>query len=123
MGKYVNSNLANGESVIFEVKYHWIIFISLKSIFTLFISPIIRYNTSEFAITNKRIIIKEGLLRIRTVELNITKVESVNIDQSILGRILGYGSIIIVGTGGTKEIFYDIAKPLEFRKAFQNFAS
>ena len=48
--------------------------------------------------------------------MNLTKIESVNIDQNILGRILGYGSIQIIGTGGTKETFINIKKPLEFRK-------
>jgi len=119
MGQYVNSNLTSGENVVYEAKYHWILFISIKAILTLLISPLIDYFTSEFAITNKRIIIKVGLIRRKTVELNIPKVESVNVDQGILGRILGYGSISIVGTGGSRETFYNISKPLEFRKAFQ----
>ncbi|OHD62910.1 MAG: hypothetical protein A2176_02870 [Spirochaetes bacterium RBG_13_51_14] len=119
MGQYVNSNLTNNEQVVYEAKYHWILFVSLKAIFTLFISPLIDYYTSEFAITNKRIITKIGLIRRETMELNIPKVESVNVDQSILGRILGYGAISIVGTGGSRATFYKISKPLEFRKAFQ----
>jgi len=48
--------------------------------------------------------------------LNLTKIESVNIDQNILGRILGYGNIRIIGIDGTKETFISIKKPLEFRK-------
>jgi uncharacterized membrane protein YdbT with pleckstrin-like domain len=119
MGKYVNSNLTSGENVVYEAKYHWILFISIKAVLTLFISPLIAFYTSEFAITNKRIIIKVGLIRRKTVELNIPKVESVNVDQGILGRILGYGSISLVGTGGSRETFFNISKPLEFRKAFQ----
>ncbi len=51
--------------------------------------------------------------------MNIPKVESVNVDQGIIGRILNYGSITIVGTGGSKETFYRISKPLDFRKAYQ----
>ena len=119
MGQYVNSNLISGEHVVYEAKYHWILFVSLKAILTLFISPLIDYHTSEFAITNKRIITKVGLIRRKTMELNIPKVESVNVDQTILGRILGYGAISIVGTGGSRETFYKISRPLEFRKAFQ----
>ena len=123
MGKYVNSNLTSDENVVYEAKYHWILFISLKAILTLFISPLIDFYTSEFAITNKRIITKIGLIRIKTMELNIPKVESVNVDQGILGRILGYGAISIVGTGGSRETFCKISKPLEFRKAFQQLQS
>ena len=51
--------------------------------------------------------------------MNSSKIESVNVDQSVMGRILGYGSITIVGTGGTRETFHNISSPLEFRKAFQ----
>ena len=51
--------------------------------------------------------------------MNLAKIESVNVDQSMLGRLLGYGTIVIRGTGGTKEPFADIAQPLAFRKKFQ----
>ncbi len=119
MGNYVNNNLIRGEVVEYETSYHWIIFFSLRALFTLFIAPLVDRWSDEFAITNKRVIIKTGLISRRTVELNLTKIESVNVDQSILGRILGYGSLQIVGTGGTKEIFPNINKPLTFRKKFQ----
>ena len=122
MGSYVQSNLVAGESVVYEAKLHWITFISLRAIFTLFIAPLIDRVTSEFAITNKRIIIKVGLVSRRTLEMNLGKVESVNVDQSILGRILGYGTIIVIGTGGTKELFSDICAPLEFRRQFQQLS-
>jgi uncharacterized membrane protein YdbT with pleckstrin-like domain len=54
--------------------------------------------------------------------MNLSKIESVNVDQGILGRILGYGTIRIIGTGGTKEAFPKILNPLEFRKKFQEFS-
>lgn len=122
MGKYVDNNLIRGEQVEFETLYHWIIFCNIKSILTLFIAPIIMKYTDEFAITNKRVIIKTGLFSRKTVEMNHSKIESVNVDQSILGRILGYGTISIVGTGGTRESFPKISKPLQFRRKFQEFS-
>lgn len=122
MGKYIDNNLVKDEIVEFETSYHWIIFISIKSILTLFISPLIAINTDEFAVTNKRLIIKTGLISRKTLEMNLSKIESVNVDQGILGRILGYGTIRIIGTGGTKEAFPKIKQPLEFRKKFQEFS-
>lgn len=119
MGKYVNNNLVKDERVEFETSYHWIIFCNLRAILTLFIAPLIDKYTDEFAITNKRVIIKTGLISRRTLEMNLSKIESVNVDQGILGRILGYGTIRIIGTGGTKEAFPKIQKPLEFRRKFQ----
>ncbi|MBN1473114.1 MAG: PH domain-containing protein [Syntrophaceae bacterium] len=123
MGEYVQGNLAKGEEVVYEARLHWIIFISIKAILTLLIAPLIAWYTSEFAITNKRIIIKVGLISRRTLEMNLAKIESVNVDQSILGRILGYGTITVIGTGGTREPFFQISNPLDFRKAFQQLQS
>ena len=122
VGNYVNNHLTWDEQVEYETDYHWIIFISLGAIFTLFIKPIIDIWTSEFAITNKRVIIKTGLISRKTIEMNLQKIESVNVNQSILGRILGYGDIQIVGTGGTRESFKRIKKPITFRKKFQELS-
>ena len=59
------------------------------------------------------------MLRRRTVEMLNSKVEAVAVNQGILGRILGYGNIIVTGTGGTNEAFNGISSPLEFRRAVQ----
>jgi uncharacterized membrane protein YdbT with pleckstrin-like domain len=119
MGNYVQSNLSSAEQIVYEAKLHWIIFVSLKAILTLFIAPLIEFSTSEFAITNKRVIIKVGLISRRTLEMSLNKIESVNVNQGILGRMLGYGTIVVIGTGGTKEKFASICDPITFRKKFQ----
>ena len=120
MGTYVNNNLGRNERVVYEAKIHWVHFFSIKALLTLFISPIIDRWTSEFAITNKRVIIKVGLLRRRTLEMNLSKIESINVNQTIIGRILRFGDIVVVGTGGTKEPFSCIGAPIKFRKAYQD---
>jgi uncharacterized membrane protein YdbT with pleckstrin-like domain len=122
MGNYVNNNLIKDEIIELETTYHWITFFNLKAILTLFIAPIIDKYTDEFVITNKRVIIKTGLISRKTFEMNHSKIESINVNQGILGRILGYGSIQIVGSGGTKEVFPNIQSPLEFRKKFQELS-
>ena len=119
MGNYVQDNLISGENVVYETRLHWIVFLSLRGLLTLWIWPLIEYWTSEFAITNKRVIVKMGLIRRQTLELNLQRVESVSVDQTIMGRILGYGTLTIIGTGGTREPFRRIAHPLEFRKAVE----
>lgn len=119
MGKYVNSHLIKDESVVFETKYHWVIFLTLKSLLTLTIAPLLQRSLSEFVVTNRRIIIKTGFIARSTLEMNLSKIESVNVDQSVSGRIFNFGSITIIGTGGTRETFRNISKPLNFRKAFQ----
>jgi uncharacterized membrane protein YdbT with pleckstrin-like domain len=80
----------------------------------------VRRNATEMAVTNKRIIIKVGFLTKRTVELFLSKVESVGVEQTILGRMMGYGSLTVRGTGGTHEPFSHVANPLEFRRQVQH---
>ena len=123
MGNYVNNNLIREEKVEYETTYHWIIFFTLKSFLTLFIAPALQRWSDEFVITNKRVVIKTGLFSRKTFEMNLSKIESVNVDQSVWGRLLGYGSITIIGTGGTRESFDTIQKPLEFRKRFQEMCA
>ncbi|MDB5272564.1 MAG: hypothetical protein JWO58_931 [Chitinophagaceae bacterium] len=120
---YVEKNLIADEHVLYKTSYHWIIFFSLKSILSLFIIPILKRATDQFAVTNKRIIIKTGMVSRKIVELNISKLESVNVKQSIIGRLFGYGAIEFTGTGGTKETFVNIAHPTEFKKKVQEIQS
>jgi uncharacterized membrane protein YdbT with pleckstrin-like domain len=74
---------------------------------------------TEMAVTNKRVIIKTGLLSRRTFELLMSKIESIGVDEGMLGRMLGYGSLVVRGTGGTPEPFKNISHPLEFRRQVQ----
>ena len=106
--------------MIYEAHYHWIIWLEVKSILSLFLRPLIMSKTDEFAITNKRIIMKTGLISRKVFEMTVAHIESINVDQTIMGRILGYGTIIIVGSGGTRESFEDIADPIRFRRAFMD---
>lgn len=123
MGNYVDNNLIRDEVVVYETKYHWKIFISLKALLTLFIGPALARWSDEFVITNKRIICKTGIFSRKTFEMNLNKIESVNVDQSFMGRVLGYGSVTIIGTGGTRESFPDISSAVDFRKKFQEVSS
>lgn len=77
--------------------------------------------TTELAITNKRVIVKWGFIRRSTIELVHSKVESINVVQSIVGRILGFGTIVVHGIGKALQPMHHIAAPLSFRRAlYQN---
>jgi len=84
-----------------------------------FIRPLIQYVTSEFGITNRRVIVKTGLFRRNSLEVLLNKIEGIQVNQSIFGRLCGFGSITVTGTGGTKDPFHNIAAPFEFRKKAQ----
>jgi len=75
----------------------------------------IRRATTELAVTDRRVIYKSGLLSRHTLEMNRSKVESIDVEQTITGRVLGFGTIIMRGTGGSFEPIRQIADPLTFR--------
>ena len=106
--------------VIFnEPVYLWLALCAfLIAIFHL-ISAYIFYISAEYAITDKRVLMKVGIICRNSLEIFLQKIESIHVDQSILGRILNYGSVIICGTGGSKDPFSYIPQPLQFRKLVQ----
>lgn len=77
------------------------------------------YISSEFAVTNKRVIGKSGFLRRNSIEILLSKIEAINVEQGILGRMLNYGSITTGGTGSTKNPFSRIADPFSVRRHVQ----
>ena len=87
------------------------------------IPPAVLFATSELVVTNRRVLIKTGAVNRQTLEMFISKVESVGVHQSFLGRLLDYGTVIIRGTGGSDEPFELIARPIEFRNAVQRMQS
>ena len=145
---YVSNNLTSGEKVVHVGKVHWFIFVPgaalffvaiwlfgvtteegigpiLGTIALLFaiaslIKAFIFKISTELAITSKRVIAKVGFISRKTVELNHSKVESFNIDQSIFGRIFGFGTVVVCGTGGGKTPIPNIDDPLEFRRQAMN---
>jgi len=141
MAGYVDSNLNPGEHVVYRGTVHWIIYLPPVMMLCFGVplmgvndrlgmvlaaagliagaAAYIRQTASEFAVTNARVIVKTGLLARRTIEINIARVESVEVEQDIFGRLLNYGAITVIGTGGTKEPFTMIENPQQFRKMVQ----
>jgi uncharacterized membrane protein YdbT with pleckstrin-like domain len=142
---YVDSSLLPDEQIVYKATLHWTIFwqcwvIILIGIVSLIFQPIvggliifvgllvglrkfIEYKTSEFAVTTKRVIIKVGVFRRRTLELLLRQVEAISVEQTVLGRMLGYGSVTLTGTGGVREVFHNISLPLEFRRQIHSQAT
>lgn len=145
---YVTRNLLDGETVAYSTKLHWKIYIApilaavfiflplayfalrspikllallpLALILVFLVPAYLRRASSEFAATDKRVIMKVGVFSSRSVELLPGKVEGIAVTQSFMGRLLNYGDIVVTGSGGTKESFSGIEAPLEFRRAVQS---
>jgi hypothetical protein len=145
---YADQNLIPGEQVLYQTGLHWIVFappVFFAAIFGLIglllmllmqgtggvgffflvfaglfiLAGYLTRKATEIAVTNKRIVIKTGILNRRTLELLLSKVESIGVEEGLLGRMLGYGSVVVRGTGGTPEPFHDVTNPLEFRRQVQ----
>jgi catechol 2,3-dioxygenase-like lactoylglutathione lyase family enzyme len=137
---YIDENLLPDEHVVYRAELHWIIFarailvlvVGLVLVFVprigqaglvvlllgvvMLVPPFVDYRTTELGVTNKRVIVKTGLVRRRTLELLLRQVEAISVDQSLLGRLLGFGSITLTGTGGVREVFHRVREPLELRR-------
>lgn len=83
------------------------------------VAGMVRRNATEMAVTTRRVIIKQGLVNRKTIEMLLNKIETIEVSEPMAGRMLGYGSITMVGTGGTSEPFHKIAHPLQFRSEVQ----
>lgn len=146
---YLDDHLLAGEQIVYRARPHWIIFgtsilvillgAALAAVLRIYqpdywflgaalagiglllaIPPSIRYTSSEFAVTDKRVLAKHGFIQRDSIETLLSKIEAIEVDQGIIGRMFGYGSIGITGTGGTQESFPLISHPLEFRREIQS---
>lgn len=129
MASYVDSVLISGETVMHRGHvslwpHAWkillgVVLLPAFGLGLVFLAWVwIVYRTTEIAITNKRIIAKFGFVSRSTIEINLPKVESVQVDQGVLGRMLDYGTIIVSGAGTPNLAIPGAAEPLEFRKHF-----
>ncbi len=135
MSSYVESVLSKEEKINYAAKISfWSLMpLTIFGLIFLFLSPndnfrgigliffiiaFIRYKTTELVVTNKKLIAKVGFVKRRTIELLLNKVESVQVNQSVLGRMLNYGSVIVSGAGTPQAPVKGISNPIEFRKQF-----
>lgn len=126
---YIQQSLTKGEQVVLQARISWwsqlpmlilgfllLPFLGLGLL--LWLIAIARYFTTEMAITNKRVIAKFGFISRRTVEINLQRIESIQVHQGLLGRLFNYGSIIVSGAGNPQAPIPGISDPLGFRRSF-----
>ena len=131
---YTRRNLLPNEVERYKASLHWIIYVPtvlwlvLGFVFEAtgvtwvlivlalysFGKAVLRRLGSEFMLTNKRVVLRQGIISRKTVEILLAKCEGVSVDQSILGRILGYGTLVVT-TGGVTSRFEYVNRPVTFR--------
>ena len=118
---YARRSLVTGEHIVHEARFHWLsklaAILCLPLVVGLFM--LIRLWTTEIAVTNRRIIYKRGWIARATDEINLNRIEEVNLRQSVAGRLFGYGKVICQGTGVGEIELPTIDDPLRFRKELQ----
>ena len=122
-GYYLILALANNKSIsiVFNFFFSTNTFLVIWGLpILLSIKPVITLFTTEYGISNMRIISKNGLIRRNIEEINLSSIESIMVDQSIIGRILNYGTIVISGRGTSKVVFKNIDNVVEVRKLIKN---
>ncbi|HEY1613860.1 MAG TPA: PH domain-containing protein [Rhizomicrobium sp.] len=97
--------------------YKLIVFAAAFAGVAQFLGALVRQMSTEIAVTDRRVILKTGLVARHTVEMNRDKVESVDVNQDVFGRIFNYGTIVVRGTGAGLEPLSTIAAPLALRDA------
>lgn len=139
---YTDKHLMADEKVVFRTKLNWTLY--FKSAILLLVglnflpggptsrgfgvillviglvsgaTVFLRVKTSEFVVTNRRVLIKVGILKTESLETMLNKVEGIHVEQGIIGKLVNSGSIIIKGTGGTNNPFRHINNPFDFRNA------
>ncbi len=117
MGNYVNSSLVDNERVIYEGSFAlWDNFLWILISLGLFIIPIYIYQKfSEIVLTNFRIVGKTGIIRRKTYDYGLLRIESIHVKQTILGRIFDYGDIVITGAGNSTYLIPAIKSPEKFK--------
>jgi uncharacterized membrane protein YdbT with pleckstrin-like domain len=145
----LDDQLLAGERIVYRTRPHWILFggplllavvgialgVTLQLTagdywyagaaligiaLLLAVPPAIRYLSSDFAVTDKRVLARMGILHRQSLETLLSKIEGIGVEQDPWGRLLGYGSVTITGTGGTRESLPGIPRPLEFRRHVQS---
>ncbi len=127
--RYIDSSLASGETILKRGAWPgvfwlgaWAALIFLGIIVVgifIFLRSVIIMSSTDFAVTDRRIILKRGWLNRRTQELAVESVEGVSLEQSLIARLFGYGRIVVTGTGDAVIVFPPMANPVEFRRAIE----
>ena len=116
---YIEKTLVGDEKIEKHFKLHWIVYVKHILFFWLFF-PIIWFVQAlfiEYALTTKRVVTKEGIISRDSEEMRLVKVETVEVKQGIIGRMLGYGNVHISGTGSSNVIFRTVSNPIEVKKS------
>ena len=130
---YINESLSSGEEISSLFAQHWIVRIPM--VLWLLLSPFfgltlplaiyeyLRVRYTELGLTNKRVICKTGIISRQSEEMKLTSIETVEIDQGVFGRILGYGNIHVSGRGISDVVLRSVKDPMAVKRAIESISN
>ena len=115
---YIEQTLITDEKVNSLFSIHWFVYIApiAFSFILIGIPSLIKLLFTEYGLTNKRVVTKTGMISRNTEEMKLNKVENVEIKQGIIGRIFGFGNVVVTGTGSSKVVISNVSGPLNVKK-------
>jgi membrane protein YdbS with pleckstrin-like domain len=111
-GEYVSAVIMQ---CMFSAVKH-VFFAAVILVFLVFVWRIFQYLSTEFGVTNKRLIIRKGIIRVVIAEIPFDRIESIYCLRGIMGRIFNYGTICVSGVGGMMPVFYMVNRPFALRR-------
>ena len=138
---YIKNNLMPSETIVHDAQVHWLIYgptlaafiggvavcfsqvpaapffggVAILISVPMAVGAFVTRHSFELAVTSRRVIARKGIISRETVEINNSKIESVMVDQSILGRLFDFGTVTVSGSGGNKAVIPCVDGPIEFR--------
>jgi uncharacterized membrane protein YdbT with pleckstrin-like domain len=131
---YIDESLSTGEEVVALFRLHWFsklpmvlwIVLAIPSLgLTLFLAlyEYLRLRFMEQGVTNKRVILKTGIVSRRTEEMKLSSIETVEIDQGIVGRMFGFGTVKVTGRGISDVVFGRIDDPMAVKRRIESISN
>lgn len=125
---YIEESLSAGEEISALFKLHWVaripmvLWLLLIITFPFAIYEYLRLRHTEHGVTNKRVIFKTGIISRKSEEMKLASIETVEIDQGIIGRMLGYGSVKVTGRGTSDVLFRLVDDPMAVKRAIESIS-
>ena len=119
---YIEKTLTTDEVVVSIFSIHNLFYVipAVTSLILIGIAPLLKLVFTEYGLTNKRIVVKTGIIGRSIEELKLSKVETVKLRQSILGRIFGFGDVVLSGTGASNLVLKTVSGPIEVKRTIDN---
>jgi len=126
---YIDESLSAGEEISSLFRQHWVVripmilWLLLVITLPLAIYEYLRVRYTELGVTNKRVIYKTGIISRKSEEMKLASIETVEIDQSVIGRMLGYGTVKVTGRGTSDVVFRTVDDPMAVKRAIESISN